>query len=439
MVDISDGAGPSNLAIAAEESDELRSLVRALREMESMSAEQYRGMTRRLLLQWHPDKNPERQEMATRFFRIIMRHEESYRGDKDFSWLNEASADGAAMVVQSADQEMAAAAAEHSSHPKPRSWADEFLAEQRATEAARTAMAQQQASAQRAYAAEAARSGPFNGGGRAERDAPPREKDNMKADAFWNQVSWWLRGAEVLLNEANEGGVRSRGLYAQSVVCSQQAGEFAIKSLMFRTCGITKQELKGPKAHHLDEMVSNITRTGMELPVALLDLRWLSLSYIYARYPLDESNQTPADKYGRAEADKALQIAALTQGLGGTDGRGANSTRCRRRADASAATHAATHTALRTSAGADSHDARAAIPLAAIPASSATLCPAARAAVRARAESSRLLYRGRRWPRRRHPLLQCGECVSKRASRERPRARASEAAARVVLILSKVV
>ena len=47
--------------------------MRALREMESMSAEQYRGMMRRLLLQWHPDKNPERQEMATRFFRIIMR------------------------------------------------------------------------------------------------------------------------------------------------------------------------------------------------------------------------------------------------------------------------------------------------------------------------------------------------------------------------------
>ena len=42
-------------------------------------------------------------------------------------------------------------------------------------------------------------------------EAPPREKDNMKADAFWNQVSWWLRGAEVLLNEANAGGVRSRG------------------------------------------------------------------------------------------------------------------------------------------------------------------------------------------------------------------------------------
>jgi HEPN domain-containing protein len=282
----SDLAGNSDYAIT-----EYERLVHKLQEMESMPESQYKTMMRRLWLQWHPDKNITRQAIATRFFRVIKRHEESYRGDQDFSWLSEADASDEDDAAMAAAAEMAAAAAAHSSHPPPRSWADEFAAEEEATHT---------------VVAEEARSQRY------ERRTSPREMDTAKADAFWSSATSCLQGARVLFQAASDGGDATKGLYALSVHNSQQAGELAIKSLMFRTCGITQEELKGKGAHNLLALVSRVTESGeWNLPVERDKLAFLSKAYIASRYPLDDMSLAPADKYGMAEAEEALNTAQL--------------------------------------------------------------------------------------------------------------------------------
>ena len=314
-LDISNAEGSNPpAAVLDSEAVEFARLVQKLRKMESMPTEQYKQMMKRLWLQWHPDKNLERQEMADRFFKIIKRHEESYRGNGDFSWLDEANASNAEVTTaeqqppaaqQPAAEQQAASSSNHS-HERPRSWADEFEEEQRATESAVSEQLHRRESVQQRQAAASPPSWRWAGGGCGVLNIP-REKDDTKADAFWNSSSWMLRGASVLLEKANEG---MAGLYPQSVHSSQQASELAIKSLMFRTCGITQDELKGQGAHDLTLLISRITQSGeWSCPVEGSELSSLAAAYTAARYPLNDMRQTPTDKYGQHEAQAALRTA----------------------------------------------------------------------------------------------------------------------------------
>ena len=302
LVESADSAAGSSVAVAPSEAVEFEKLVRQLREMESMDEPQYKAMYRRLILQWHPDKvGPELKDMATRFFQILKRHEESYRGNKRFGWLDTMSPDEA-QQQDGFDTDAEVAEAGHAGvHPQPRSWADEVVAEQQAAESA--VAVQQEQRRQKAQAVRAA--GPWNTGSK---PRETREKDNTKADSMWKSSLNPLKAAKHLLEAAKTG---EEGFYPVSVVESQQAAELSIKALMYRTCGITQEELKGKGAHDLQKLVLRITEQGKwDLPVGLDELRFLSVGYIEARYPVHDMSEVPADKYGRAEAEKALRIAS---------------------------------------------------------------------------------------------------------------------------------
>ena len=307
LVESAGSSTGSSVAVAPSEAAEFEKLVRQLREMESMDERQYRAMYRRLILQWHPDKKaPELKDMATRFFQILKRHEESYRGNKRFDWLDTMSPDEAAVAQQQDDfdTDVEVAQAGHAGvHPQPRSWADEVLEEQQAAESA--VAVQQEQRRQKAQAGRAA--GSWNAGSKPRE--MPREKDNTEADLYWESSLGPLQAAELLLETANNRGEWGRPLYPQSGVASQQAAELSIKALMYRTCGITQEELKGKGAHDVRQLVLRITEQGKwDLPVGPDELSFLSEAYIAARYP--QNGRSPVGKYGRAEAEKALRIAS---------------------------------------------------------------------------------------------------------------------------------
>jgi HEPN domain-containing protein len=139
--------------------------------------------------------------------------------------------------------------------------------------------------------------------------AVEREKNNAKADKFWQTADSWLETARVLLDRSTGNGTAC--LYPQVVHSSQQAGEMVIKSLMFRTCGITQEELRGKQAHDLQHFISVIyTQTETwDCPVPANELSFLAEAYIASRYPLGDMQQTPQDMYGPQEAEYALGIA----------------------------------------------------------------------------------------------------------------------------------
>ena len=308
VLDISDANCSSELpSLSESEAAEFARLVRTLREMESMDDAQYRKAMKRLWLQWHPDKNPQRVQMATRFIIIIKRHEESFRGGSSFSWLGEENVqeEGGVAEQQGGDEDAAAASAAYSAYPRPRSWADEFEEEQRATESAAAAQRERVQERRRAAASNASSRGGYQGFA-----GHQREKDNGKADAYWSSATDQLQGCRALLAAAIHGGPETAGLYPQAVYHAQQAGEMAIKSLMFRTCGITQEELKGRGAHDLRLLVSRITESGQwDCPVLGDELSFLAAANTASRYPLNDMRLTPRDKYGRAEAEDSLRIA----------------------------------------------------------------------------------------------------------------------------------
>ena len=103
--------------------------------------------------------------------------------------------------------------------------------------------------------------------------------------------------------------LKERERYAHATWHAQQACELGLKSLMFRTCGVTDEELRGKRAHSLADFVESIG--GQACPVSRADLIKLSRAYLRARYTskYERSEQLPADLYGASEADAALRHA----------------------------------------------------------------------------------------------------------------------------------
>ena len=73
-------------------------------------------------------------------------------------------------------------------------------------------------------------------------------------------------------------------MWALSVWHAQQAVELAVKSVMYRTCGITESELKGGDAHNLDKLFKRIFVDVVDWPVAQSSVQELSVAYIGSRY-----------------------------------------------------------------------------------------------------------------------------------------------------------
>jgi hypothetical protein len=92
----------------------------------------------------------------------------------------------------------------------------------------------------------------------------------------------------------------------------------AIKSAMFRTCGISEDESIGGAAHDITTFVLRLRNCGANteeqrraqaIPVGDDDVEWLRKAYLQARYPKPWEKEIPAEKYNKADAERAIKIA----------------------------------------------------------------------------------------------------------------------------------
>jgi HEPN domain-containing protein len=263
---------------------ELKELISQLRQMQNYEEPDYKQMCRRLYLLWHPDKT--NHPNAAAFFRIIHRHSKCFTGDKDFDWLSSVASDGnsSAAAEEAASSDMSqpyeAGTDEHT-------WFDEFRKEE----------AREQNAVHEAQSRSAAVPCAPNIGGSSFNSTERRTLKLKEADLCWRQSAHALNTATVLL-KAN--------IFADSVWHSQQAVEFAIKSLMMRTCGITAMEQKGPKSHDLMVLLGRLVKDGEEWPVCRNKLRSMSDAYLHARYTYGET--LPADKYKQCDAEESVEV-----------------------------------------------------------------------------------------------------------------------------------
>ena len=203
-------------------------LITMLQQIQTLGEDDYKKVLKRLFLKWHPDKC--KKSHAAQYFQVLRRHEASYKGDKDFTWLlrdeDSMHPDAARERKNTADTE---ARWEYDRGEQTNSWFAEFEREKmRETEAV-----------YRQHAAQA-----HNAGIRARTQpaAEPREFDRNLADGYWESATH--SGEGMTINFDN-------GRWANSVWDGQQACEFAIKGVMLRTCGISEEEKKGKGAHDL--------------------------------------------------------------------------------------------------------------------------------------------------------------------------------------------
>ena len=107
-----------------------------------------------------------------------------------------------------------------------------------------------------------------------------RCKDLEQADGMWVMAQGELEAASEL---------QKTGKWHSATWHSHQAVEMGIKSLMWRTCGITADETKGPSAHDLLGLFRHLIPNQQEWPVSHSELTTFSKGpassvYIDARY-----------------------------------------------------------------------------------------------------------------------------------------------------------
>lgn len=270
-----------------EGENEYNDLIQQLRQMESCDEDEYKTRVHRLVRQWHPDKNPEKQEQATKFFRIIKRHWETFQSNKDFSWLDIGTLDFENEELVSPPH-----SGVQQSTTSGWSWVNEYaaaVAEEIRLEKSAVSEANRRSTNPRNIMVTASTS--------------KREFCFKKADAMWQCAIGQERVSMALLDGRE---------YPSSVWHAQQAAEMMIKSLMFRTCGITESELKGKGAHNLVSLFGRIECKEEDWPVALGDLEFLSTVYFNARYPMGDMSTLPWQMHGLPESALAQRaIEAL--------------------------------------------------------------------------------------------------------------------------------
>jgi len=243
--------------------------------METYEENEYKTTSRRLMFQWHPDKNPGEEKLSNTFFRTINRHAMSFKSDRKFSWLEKETFDS----VDTGSSEQSSSQNNQESFGPSWNWDDEknAMADDIQREESAVQEAKRQAHVTNVHKAkstfhEAKREAHVSNVHDAKRDFSFKMANNM-----WECANIEIQTSEVLCDKL---------LFPGSVWHAQQAVEMMIKSLMFRTCGITQFELKGKGAHNLLNLLKNIESNEENWPVSKEDLMWLSTAYFDARYPM---------------------------------------------------------------------------------------------------------------------------------------------------------
>ena len=285
------GSAAAREAPEAMTSEEWKDLIKQLRDMVDLSGKDYRRVLKQLWLLWHPDRN--KRECSAAVFRLVTRHSQCFKSDgRDFAWLDQLSGpetlDAAAQAAQpttSAEQAQTRPASPHVPQPS-------YFAEFEREEAAHAAA--QKKEEVRRNTANSMWQGDGNNNG-ATSDADPRVLDDGMADRYWILAERELVVADVL---------KKAKLWAPSVVHAQQAVELAVKSLMFRECGITTFELKGVGAHDLVTLLRRLLPDQSTWPADSDAVHALSKSYIEARY-----GPTAVSGFAEPEAEQARLTA----------------------------------------------------------------------------------------------------------------------------------
>jgi HEPN domain-containing protein len=275
-------------------------LLSLLQQMEVYDAADYKAILRRLFLQWHPDKCTK--PYAKRFFEIVRRHQETFHGDKCFSWLTD-------QLDQAKSEDTSQPSGSSSSFPQtwhtegPNDWWQEFERER----------------------SEGNKSHPLPHYGQGFGKFVPSESahrgsqhHNLRLTCCTHADIEWTCALEAQAAGKNLAGVK---MWAVSVWHAQQAVEHAVKSLMLRTCGITPEEMKGHGAHNIKELLLQIQawHPTDPCPVTKEQIQKLSDAYIRARYapfPPVGSQHLPSELYGEVDAKAACDsvVALLNWG-----------------------------------------------------------------------------------------------------------------------------
>eukprot|EP00929_Paragymnodinium_shiwhaense_P109155 TRINITY_DN754_c5_g1_i1.p1 TRINITY_DN754_c5_g1~~TRINITY_DN754_c5_g1_i1.p1 ORF type:complete len:4259 (+),score=1336.88 TRINITY_DN754_c5_g1_i1:96-12872(+) len=310
--DVIDGESPED-----EDARRIAEVKRYLHEMGAMPPDEYKQVMRRLFKTWHPDKVGDT-PLSNTIFRMLRRHEQWYKKKQageavgDDSWLHEDD------EHQKPDKELLALENDPA-HTKDMhgTWFDEFEQEM---EALRREEQEAMSSFMKGNVVV-----PPTAGTRIDMgaevnplvmssDVPGRVVDRAQAPKWLHQGKLELLAACVLLKPVE--GLRS--LPAAAVWHCEQAVEMAIKSAMFRTCGISEDESIGGAAHDITAFVLRLRNAGSNteeqrraqcVPINDEDIEWLRKAYLGARYPRAYGAQIPAELYNKADAERAIRIA----------------------------------------------------------------------------------------------------------------------------------
>jgi HEPN domain-containing protein len=286
---------------------EWKDLIAQLRQMATLSPEDYRKALKQMWRRWHPDKNS--QPYATHVFRIIQRHADCFANKSGFEWLDDLIDVDTVDLPTWSPSSSATADDEYCDSTAPtftqNSYFDEFK-----REAEREETRQQQRNV--------ARASWVNSGSGSSVSCEPRIRDYEMADRY-ETLAVRERRVSAALSAASE--------WAACVWHAQQAVELMVKALMFRTCGITDTELKGKGAHDVALLLGRLMKKDDgNWPVAPEAVDFLSNAYIGARYGPDalggytQHDAEAAQSTAKAVLDWAMLTDSLRAPAGGDDG-----------------------------------------------------------------------------------------------------------------------
>ena len=232
-------------------------------------------------------------------FLLIQRHAECFQNRRSFSWLDDL--EGPETLVQS-EGISPSSAAEASSPDQPTAQPftqNSYFAEFEQEAEFQRARQQNRETAQKMWG----RRGGANDANGA--DAESRSRDDDMAELY-SQLAEREIGVSDVLFKARE--------WAACVWHAQQAVELMVKALMFRTCGITDTEHKGPGAHDVAQMLARLIKHPDVWPAPRDAVEELSKAYIDARYStvaLTGFTETSATR-ARSTAEAVLDWARVT-------------------------------------------------------------------------------------------------------------------------------
>jgi len=317
-----------------------------LREMGSMSADDYKAVMRRLFKTWHPDKVGDT-PLANKIFHLLRMHEQWYKkrlaGDVsvgDDSWLDKVDEEGGG--APSATKEttkpgetgpLALPMRQYvPAEGGQASWFDEFEVEMKREKEDKEAGRLRRANPRMPDASDRSTDTYGSGGGgtgggggwtgptrQANADGPIRMVDKQLSQRFMQEAKVELVCVRRLIRDID--GMRT--VPPRAVFHCQQAIEMGLNSAMLRTCGVSEDEVGGGAAHDLIDHIKRIKmaeantaeqRRSQAVPLEYEDVDWLKRAYLASRYPKPGRWGVPALLYDDKDAVRALKLAELFVG-----------------------------------------------------------------------------------------------------------------------------